>query len=130
MSESPVKAEESVKPTPESAVPGSSEALQGKPVLQYDLQGFTLICLPAGMRQILGEVAYEECIRQIQETALTLIVRELDKVLFVDLAWRIAEPGADGLQLRTVKAGDVLPEKNSVKTKTAKARAKPASRKS
>lgn len=117
------------KSTSESA-PGSSEALQGKPVMQHDLKGFALICLPAQMRQILGEDAYEECIRQIQEVALVLIVRELEKILFVDLAWRIAEPGADGLQLRPVKAGDASPDKNTVKTKTAKARAKTASRQS
>ena len=98
--------------------------------MQHDLQGFALICLPAQMRQILGEEAYEESIRQIQDVALVLIVRELEKVLFVDLAWRIAEPGADGLQFRPVNAGDASADKNTVKTKTAKARAKPASRKS
>ena len=124
------KVEDSSKPTPESAVQKQPEVPEGKPVMQHDLKGFALICLPAQMRQILGEEAYEECIRQIQDVALVLIVRELEKVLFVDLAWRIAEPGADGLQLRPVKVGDASADKATVKTKTAKARAKTASGKS
>lgn len=98
--------------------------------MQHDLQGFAMMCLPERMREILGEEAYEECIRQLQEMALTLIVRQPEKVLFVDLAWSIAEPSVDALQLKSVKAGESGSDKSTGKTKSARVRAKPASRKS
>lgn len=84
-------------PTPATlTTPALSEALKGRPVQVHDLSAFVVLCLPAEVRLLLGEQKYQECIKEIEEVALVLTVREADRLLFVAAPFHVACPGSDG----------------------------------
>ena len=105
------------------------DAPLGKLVRQHDINGFVVINLPAQMRQILGEEAYQDCVTAVQRMVGLLTVREEDKVLFVRMAFHVADADADGVYIVTPSAAEAQTTHASAPQTSLKPQAKPASRK-
>ena len=105
------------------------DAPQGKLVRQHDMNGFVVINLPAQMRQILGEKDYQDCVTAVQQMVGLLTVREDDKVLFVRMAFQVADADADGVYIVTPSAAEAQTTHASAPQTSLKPQAKPASRK-
>lgn len=81
------------KPKKKNAAP---EAPEKQLVRLHDLIGLTVLNLPQGLREILGEEAYKNCLKDVQEMVLTVILREPGDVVYMHMPILVREMPQDG----------------------------------
>jgi len=81
------------KPKKQNAAP---EAPEKQLVRVHDLIGLTVLNLPQGLREILGEEAYQHCLKDVQEMVLTVILREPGDVVYMHMPILVREMPQDG----------------------------------
>lgn len=72
------------------------EAPEKQLVRVHDLIGLTVLNLPQGLREILGEEAYKNCLKDVQEMILTVILREPGDVVYMHMPILVREMPQDG----------------------------------
>ena len=68
-----------------SSVADHSDAVEGQLVRLHELKGFAAFFLPAELEQILGESDYQALREELPRFAITVMVRDVDRLIHVDL---------------------------------------------
>ena len=80
MTKSKSKAKTASKP-----VADRSDAVEGQLVRLHELKGFAAFFLPAELEQILGESDYQALREELRRFAITVMVRDVDRLIHVHL---------------------------------------------
>ena len=67
------------------SVAGSPDGVEGQLVRLHELKGFAAFFLPAELEQILGESDYQALREELRRFAITVMVRDVDRLIHVHL---------------------------------------------
>ena len=87
-SQSMLKTKATAKTTAKTAskpVADHSDAVEGQLVRLHELKGFAAFFLPAELEQILGESDYQALREELRRFAITVMVRDVDRLIHVHL---------------------------------------------
>ena len=87
-SQSMLKTKATAKTTAKTAskpVADHSDAVEGQLVRLHELKGFAAFFLPAELAQLLDEADYQALREELRRFAITVMVRDVDRLIHVDL---------------------------------------------